>query len=149
MSSRGEQKRAKYQDDSTNVSSVSVSRSAAAPQVGHETCFQRGWCSSGLPGFSKSMSSGSSIGKSLSGTGTVPHASQFITGIGQPQYRCREIPQSRKRKFTSRLPIPFTSKRSAIASLAAGTSKSLMKSELACTPSPVYAMSSTVKVCAS
>ena len=29
-----------------------------------------------------------------SGTGTVPHVSQYTIGIGGPQYRCREISQS-------------------------------------------------------
>ena len=82
---RGLQKRAKYQDDSTKVSKVSVSRSAAAPQVGQSTRFQLGWLSSGLPGLSRSMSSGRVTGRSASGTGTTPQAGQCTTGIGQPQ----------------------------------------------------------------
>ena len=49
----GEQKRAKYHDESTKVSIVSVSRTAGPPQFGQVTCFQVGWRSSGLPGFSK------------------------------------------------------------------------------------------------
>ena len=58
---------------------------AAAPQAGHATCFHVGWWSSGLPGLEKSTSCGSSTGKCDAGTGTIPQASQWITGIGQPQ----------------------------------------------------------------
>ena len=76
---------AKYQDESTKVSSVSVSRRAGPPQAGQATCFQVGWCSSGLPGLSKSTSSGSTTGSWSSGTGTMPQPSQWMTGIGQPQ----------------------------------------------------------------
>jgi hypothetical protein len=43
-------KRMKYQLRSTKVSSVSVSRRAAAPQRGQSALFQLGWRSSGLPG---------------------------------------------------------------------------------------------------
>ena len=81
----GSVKRAKYQDESTNVSIVSVSRRAGLLHRGHATCFQLGWWSSGLPGLSKMTSSGSSTGRSLSGTATVPQSSQWIAGIGQPQ----------------------------------------------------------------
>src|ERR1700733_5746087 len=80
-----EQKRRKYQDESKNVSSVSVSRVAAPPQVGQLTCFQVGWRSSGLPGRSNVTSRGNSTGKSCSGTGTMPQSEQWISGIGQPQ----------------------------------------------------------------
>ena len=81
----GSVKRAKYQDESTNVSIVSVSRRAGLPQCGQATCFQVGWRSSGLPGWSKVTSSGSLTGRSLAGTGTTPQLSQWMTGIGQPQ----------------------------------------------------------------
>src|SRR5215470_5458355 len=81
----GSVKRAKYHDESTNVSIVSVSRRAAPPQLGHFTFVHVGWRSSGLPGRSNDTSSGSTTGRSLSGTGTTPHLSQWITGIGQPQ----------------------------------------------------------------
>jgi hypothetical protein len=67
------------------TSMVSVSRVAGSPHCGQATCFQVGWRSSGLPGRSKSTSSGSVTGRSLSGTGTMPQRSQWITGIGQPQ----------------------------------------------------------------
>src|SRR5690606_7742017 len=81
----GSAKRAKYQLESTKVSRVSVSRRAAAPHDGQSTCFQVGWRSSGLPGTSKVTSLGSSTGSWSAGTGTTPQASQWITGIGQPQ----------------------------------------------------------------
>ena len=84
-SARGEQNRAKYQELSTKVSQVSVSRRAGLPQDGQATCFQLGWWSSGLPGFEKSTSSGSFTGSWSSGTGTTPQASQWMKGIGQPQ----------------------------------------------------------------
>ena len=75
----------KYQAESTKVSMVSVSRVALPPHAGQVTCFQVGWRSSGLPGLSKVTSSGSVTGKSFSGTGTTPHLSQWMIGIGQPQ----------------------------------------------------------------
>ena len=53
---RGAVKRAKYQDESTNVSIVSVSRLAGLPQLGHGTSRQLGWRSSGLPGVSNDTS---------------------------------------------------------------------------------------------
>src|SRR5690242_3810474 len=83
--SHGSVKRAKYQDESTKVSIVSVSRRASLPQDGQATCFHVGWWSSGLPGLSKETSCGSSTGSCAAGTGTAPQASQWITGIGQPQ----------------------------------------------------------------
>src|ERR1039458_3590034 len=81
----GSVKRAKYQDESTKVSMVSVSRRAGPLHCGHATFFQVGWRSSGFPGLSKLTSSGSVTGKSFSGTGTTPHLSQWTIGIGQPQ----------------------------------------------------------------
>ena len=49
------------------------------------TCFQLAWRSSGLPGTSKSMSSGSTTGSCSRGTGTAPHSPQWMIGIGVPQ----------------------------------------------------------------
>src|SRR3546814_13125843 len=60
-------KRAKYQEESTKVSMVSVSRSAAAPHFGQAVCFQVGWCARGLPGRSKPTSSGRATGNSATG----------------------------------------------------------------------------------
>src|SRR4029078_4641559 len=81
----GSVKRAKYQDESTNVSMVSVSRRAGPAHFGHFTFFQVGWRSSGVPGLSKVTSCGNVTGRSLSGTWTTPHFSQWMMGIGQPQ----------------------------------------------------------------
>src|SRR3546814_6349769 len=75
----------KYHDESTKVSSVSVSRNAGAPHVGHATCFHVGWRSSGLPGTSKLTSSGSVTGSWSLGTATGPQAAQWTIGIGVPQ----------------------------------------------------------------
>jgi hypothetical protein len=81
----GSVKRAKYQDESTKVSMVSVSRRPAAPHFGHGTWRHAACRSSGFPGMSKETSSGKVTGKSAIGTGTMPQASQWMTGIGQPQ----------------------------------------------------------------
>src|SRR5262249_44614621 len=85
VSIQGSVKRAKYHEESTNVSIVSVSRRPGAPQDGQGTYFQVGWRSSGLPGRSKSTSSGSVTGRSRSGTGPPPHSPKGIPGMGQPQ----------------------------------------------------------------
>src|SRR4029453_19074112 len=47
VSSCGEQYRKKYQEESTNVSIVSVSRFAAPPQLGHVTLTNPSWRASG------------------------------------------------------------------------------------------------------
>src|SRR6185437_15743549 len=81
----GSVKRMKYQDESTKVSMVSVSRRAQPLQLGHLTRFQLVARSSGLPGFLKLTLVGNFTGSFFSGTGTTPHVLQWITGIGQPQ----------------------------------------------------------------
>ena len=63
-------------------------RSRARPRrrsAGRPRASRSGWRSSGLPGRPKSTSSGSVTGSSASGTGTMPQAAQWMTGIGQPQ----------------------------------------------------------------
>src|SRR4051812_9713199 len=75
-SSHGSVKRRKYQDESTKVSIVSVSRRAGPEHFGHLTFFQVGCRSSGLPGTSNDTSSGRVTGRSPASTGTVPHFSQ-------------------------------------------------------------------------
>src|SRR3569832_1181013 len=85
VSFHGSVKRAKYQDESTKVSMVSVSRCALLLLLGQVTCFQVGCWSSVLLGLSKLSSSGSTTGRSTSGTGTTSHFGQWMTGIGQPQ----------------------------------------------------------------
>ncbi len=63
----------KYQDDSTNVSIVSVSRRAGPPQLGHVVTTKAACVASGDPPVPVSCtSSGSRTGNADSGTGTVP-----------------------------------------------------------------------------
>jgi hypothetical protein len=85
VAARGAVKRAKYHDESTKVSIVSVSRRAAPPQAGQVVRAQVGWRSSGLPGRSKLTSSGRRTGRFSFFSGTTPQAGQCTTGIGQPQ----------------------------------------------------------------
>ncbi len=99
VSSFGETNRRKYQDESTNVSMVSGSRRAGVPSTGlgtftHSSAAPRGDVPLGVR-FSPSLG-GSSTGSWSSGTGTSPVA-VCTTGIGVPQYRWREISQSRSR----------------------------------------------------
>jgi hypothetical protein len=82
------------------VSIVSVSRRAGPSQAGQETFTQSVAPPSGDVPFgvrSRPSVGGSSTGSWSSGTGTSPHCSQCTIGIGVPQYRCREISQSRSR----------------------------------------------------
>jgi hypothetical protein len=62
----------KYQDESTKVSMVSVSRLAGLPHFGQATLRKSARCLSGLPLPSGMQSSGSTTGRSFSGTGTTP-----------------------------------------------------------------------------
>src|SRR5438552_3125553 len=97
-SSCGEVYRRKYQDESTKVSRVSVSRFAGPPQDGHVTFTKASFLARGdSPCGENSTSSGSTTGKSASGTGTSPHVGQKMIGIGGPQARWRETSQSRNR----------------------------------------------------
>src|SRR5690606_15909 len=89
-SSPSEQYRRKYHDESTNVSSVSGSRSASAPHRGHATrrhASAAGEASGERPRGSRSSParSGSRTGSSSSGTGTTPQPGQCTTGTGAPQ----------------------------------------------------------------
>ena len=73
----GSQNRKKYQDESTNVSIVSVSRRAGPPQSGHVVLTNSGTCASGeSPRPLNSVIFGSSTGRLSYGTGTMPHFSQ-------------------------------------------------------------------------
>ena len=81
----GQAKRRKYQEESTKVSMVSVSRRASAPHFGHFTFRNDGVLLSGLPEPSGTSPSGRTTGRSWSGTGTSPHLAQWISGTGQPQ----------------------------------------------------------------
>src|SRR3989442_15594327 len=93
----GQAKRMKYQDESTNVSMVSVSRFAALRHFGHLQFTNDGVLASGLPVPSGTRFSGRTTGSSSSGTGTSPQASQWTIGVGVPQYGWREMPQTRRR----------------------------------------------------
>ena len=75
-------------------SRVSVSRLAGSPQLGQATSTKSGRSPSGLPSPVGAMSRGSTTGRSASGTGTGPQASQRTIGIGVPQERWREIEKS-------------------------------------------------------
>jgi len=67
------------------VSIVSVSRRAGLPHEGQATLTKLAHLVSGLPEPSGIRSSGSSTGRSFSGTGTEPQSSQWMMGIGVPQ----------------------------------------------------------------
>src|SRR5260221_123928 len=58
---------------------------AALPHFGHVQSTNDGVFASGLPVPSGTRFSGSTTGRSLSGTGTSPQASQRTMGIGVPQ----------------------------------------------------------------
>src|SRR5215510_2882955 len=95
---RGSVYRKKYQEESTNVSMVSVSRLAVLPHFGQVAFTNSGTFFKGdSPVPVNFACSGNITGKSFSGTGTMPQSSQYKTGIGAPQNRWRDIPQSRKR----------------------------------------------------
>ena len=75
----------KYQDESTKVSIVSVSRSAGCAAARAAAREERAHFLSGLPVPSGTRSSGSTTGRSFSGTGTGPSSGQWMIGIGVPQ----------------------------------------------------------------
>jgi len=94
----GSQNRKKYHDESTNVSIVSVSRFAGPPHFQQVAFTNSGICASGeSPRPLNSAVFGSTMGRSSSRTGTMPHLSQYRMGMGVPQYRWREMPQSLSR----------------------------------------------------
>src|SRR6202795_58188 len=83
---RGSVYRKKYQEESTNVSIVSVSRRAGPPHFGHVVFTNSGVAASGDPPSPVSLAfSGKITGSSLSGTATIPSFAQYTTGIGVPQ----------------------------------------------------------------
>src|SRR5580693_5097434 len=99
-SNDGEQYRNMYQDESTNVSIVSVSRLAGSPHFGQGTFTQSVAAASGdTPCGTRSWPrrSGRTTGSSLSGTGTSPQPGQCTIGMGVPQNRCLDSSQSRSR----------------------------------------------------
>ncbi len=73
----GSVKRRKYQEESTNVSIVSVSRTAGSWQTGQVVLVNASFSRKGDPPVPvKVTSRGRMTGRSLSGTGTVPQRSQ-------------------------------------------------------------------------
>ena len=64
---------------------VSVSRRAGLPHCGQSHWRKDSSLFSGLPLPSGTRCSGSTTGRSFSGTGTVPQSAQWIIGIGVPQ----------------------------------------------------------------
>ena len=95
------------------MSIVSESRFAGPPHFGHSTLTQSSAAASGETPFgfrSAPFSSGSTTGSWSSGTSTSPSTGQWITGIGQPQNRCRDSSQSRSRKLTAPRPVPCSSR---------------------------------------
>jgi len=54
------------------------------PHLGHATFTKSARLASGLPVPSGTQSSGSTTGRSFSGTGTAPQPSQWMIGIGVP-----------------------------------------------------------------
>src|ERR1700744_3047528 len=93
----GSGNRMKYQEESTNVSIVSVSRLAGPLQLGHLQLTHSSILSKGLPvcPLIEESRGGSRTGRSSLGTATVPHVEQCTIGIGVPQYLCRLTSQSR------------------------------------------------------
>src|SRR5260363_421161 len=78
----------------------------ARPALRHTQSIKAADFASGLPEPSGTRSSGRRTGKSERGTGTTPHASQGIIGIGVAEYRCLEMPQSRSRQRVHGSPKP-------------------------------------------
>ena len=77
VSSWGSAKRKKYHDESTNVSIVSVSRTAGFPHFGQFTRKKPSWLLRGdSPVGRNSTSSGKRIGNSSAGAGTMPSVGQ-------------------------------------------------------------------------
>src|SRR5580700_8090894 len=110
---------------------VSVSRRAGPPHLGQVVFTNSGNPLSGEPTASAiSTFSGKITGKSFSGTGTMPSFSQYSIGIGVPQYRCREIPQSFNRYVTVALPKPFCSAKADMVLIASAHSRPLYGPEL-------------------
>ena len=96
------------------MSIVSVSLFAFPLHFGHLVLTNSCAFSKGFPSPVISTFSGSNTGNSFSGTGTIPHFSQYTIGIGVPQYLCLLISQSRILKFTVLFPQAFFSSHSAI-----------------------------------
>src|SRR6266567_3407999 len=114
---------------------VSVSRRAGPPHLGQVALTNSGTRPSGDPPVSvMSTFSGKITGKSFSGTATIPSFSQYNIGIGVPQYRWREIPQSFSRYVTVALPNLFSSAYADIFRTASSQARLLYLPELTSIP---------------
>ncbi len=83
---QGSQNRRKYQDESTNVSIVSVSRSAGPSHKGQVVWRKVGCRAKGdSPVGRNSTSSGARIGRRSGRSPTAPWVGQYTTGMGHPQ----------------------------------------------------------------
>src|SRR5437879_3480928 len=124
-----------YQDESTNVSIVSVSRRAGPPHFGQIVFTNSGVDASSEPPSPVNFTSwGRITGRSLSGTATIPSLAQYTTGIGVPQYRCREMPQSFSRKIVSPRPNTFCSANAVIFAIASSGESPLYGPEFTSLP---------------
>src|SRR5690625_957559 len=94
--------RKKYQQLPAHWGIVFVSRRPFIPVSGSTTFIQSLFASgdSPVPEGLISVISGNSSGSSSSGTVVIVPSSQWIIGIGSPQYRWREKSQSRNRYVT-------------------------------------------------
>ena len=72
-----------YQLEHVNVSMVSVSRLAGLPQTGQVVFTNPAWWPRLAGGQVDVL--GQAHGRSSSGTGTTPHFSQWMAGMGLPQ----------------------------------------------------------------
>lgn len=80
----------------------------AVPYLGQAQFTHSEAAASGEPPLPvKDVMWGKVTGKSCSGTGTGPQAGQWTTGMGVPQYRCREISQSFSLLLVTSPPTPF------------------------------------------
>ena len=119
----------KYHEESKKVSIVSVSLFAEPLHLGHLVLTKSLFVARGLPSPNLTFS-GSLIGSSLYGIGTIPHFLQYVTGIGVPQYLCLEINQSLNLYCKSFFPNFLFSKYLVISCLAFSLSKPENFSEL-------------------
>src|SRR6185295_7219621 len=81
---------------------------------------------------------GSRTGRLSGGTGTMPQASQYTTGIGVPQYPCREIPQALRRYCTVPWPMPRASAAAVIFPSASAAVRPLNSPDRTSVPGPSY-----------
>src|SRR5262249_57444827 len=122
---------------------VAVSRRAAPPHFGQVVLTNSGASASGDPVVLKFRSVGRTTGSCSSGTGTMPSFGQWMNGIGVPQARWRETPQSRILKLVFASPKPCFTAYAVIASIASGTFIPLNGPELINSPVSSFAVNGT------